>query len=173
MLWDLKEGKRLYSLDAGEIIHSLVFSPNRYWLCAATTAGIKVRWRGGGFVSSPLFFFVLLWQFFILFRFTFHDVRVACVLVEILMGTRVVVFGYFMYDFSNFWKSLLFLNVETLALNRDRSGTWSLRWSSTSSDPTSPSSLPPPSCRTARASAGPTTEASCTPGEFCCMCWVS
>lgn len=43
MLWDLKEGKRLYSLDAGEIIHSLVFSPNRYWLCAATTAGIKVR----------------------------------------------------------------------------------------------------------------------------------
>lgn len=44
MLWDLKEGKRLYSLDAGDIIHSLVFSPNRYWLCAATTAGIKVRW---------------------------------------------------------------------------------------------------------------------------------
>lgn len=42
MLWDLKEGKRLYSLDAGDIIHSLVFSPNRYWLCAATTAGIKV-----------------------------------------------------------------------------------------------------------------------------------
>uniref|UniRef100_A0A8D0ZEI3 Small ribosomal subunit protein RACK1 n=1 Tax=Sus scrofa TaxID=9823 RepID=A0A8D0ZEI3_PIG len=42
MLWDLKEGKRLYSLDAGDIIHSLVFSPNRYWLCAATTAGIKI-----------------------------------------------------------------------------------------------------------------------------------
>lgn len=42
MLWDLKEGKRLYSLDAGDIIHSLVFSPNRYWLCAATTVGIKV-----------------------------------------------------------------------------------------------------------------------------------
>lgn len=36
MLWDLQEGKRLYSLDAGDIIHSLVFSPNRYWLCAAT-----------------------------------------------------------------------------------------------------------------------------------------
>lgn len=46
MLWDLKEGKRLYSLDAGDIIHSLVFSPNRYWLCAATTAGIKVGRRG-------------------------------------------------------------------------------------------------------------------------------
>ena len=42
MLWDLNEGKRLYSLDAGEIIHALVFSPNRYWLCAATSAGIKV-----------------------------------------------------------------------------------------------------------------------------------
>ncbi|CAM9679093.1 unnamed protein product, partial [Chrysoparadoxa australica] len=42
MLWDLNEGKRLYSLDAGDIIHSLVFSPNRYWLCAATTQGIKI-----------------------------------------------------------------------------------------------------------------------------------
>jgi guanine nucleotide-binding protein subunit beta-2-like 1 protein len=42
MLWDLNEGKRLYSLEAGEIIHSLIFSPNRYWLCAATTAGIKI-----------------------------------------------------------------------------------------------------------------------------------
>jgi len=42
MLWDLNEGKRLYSLDAGDIIHSLVFSPNRYWLCAATSQGIKI-----------------------------------------------------------------------------------------------------------------------------------
>ncbi|CAM9242592.1 unnamed protein product [Phaeothamnion confervicola] len=42
MLWDLNEGKRLYSLDAGDVIHSLVFSPNRYWLCAATTQGIKI-----------------------------------------------------------------------------------------------------------------------------------
>lgn len=42
MLWDLNEGKRLYSLDAGEIIHSLVFSPNRYWLCAATDECIKI-----------------------------------------------------------------------------------------------------------------------------------
>jgi|UniRef100_A0A6U1PCN7 guanine nucleotide-binding protein subunit beta-2-like 1 protein len=42
MLWDLNEGKRLYSLPAGDIIHSLVFSPNRYWLCAATTQGIKI-----------------------------------------------------------------------------------------------------------------------------------
>lgn len=42
MLWDLIEGKRLYSLDAGDVIHSLVFSPNRYWLCAATTQAIKI-----------------------------------------------------------------------------------------------------------------------------------
>eukprot|EP00178_Gracilaria_changii_P006073 TRINITY_DN2040_c1_g1_i1.p2 TRINITY_DN2040_c1_g1~~TRINITY_DN2040_c1_g1_i1.p2 ORF type:complete len:319 (+),score=51.40 TRINITY_DN2040_c1_g1_i1:123-959(+) len=41
-LWDLSEGKHLYSLDAGDIIQSLVFSPNRYWLCAATPVGIKV-----------------------------------------------------------------------------------------------------------------------------------
>jgi len=42
MLWDLNEGKRLYSLDAGEIINGLVFSPNRYWLCAATDKSIKI-----------------------------------------------------------------------------------------------------------------------------------
>ena len=42
MLWDLNEGKRLYSLEANDIIHSLVFSPNRYWLCAATEKCIKI-----------------------------------------------------------------------------------------------------------------------------------
>lgn len=42
MLWDLNEGKRLYNLEAGDIIHSLVFSPNRYWLCAATSTAIKI-----------------------------------------------------------------------------------------------------------------------------------
>lgn len=42
MLWDLNEGKRLYKLEAGDIIHSLVFSPNRYWLCAATGTCIKI-----------------------------------------------------------------------------------------------------------------------------------
>jgi guanine nucleotide-binding protein subunit beta-2-like 1 protein len=41
-LWDLNEGKHLYSLDAGDIIHSLVFSPTRYWLCAATQSSIKI-----------------------------------------------------------------------------------------------------------------------------------
>ena len=42
MLWDLAEGKRLYSLDAGDIIHALCFSPNRYWLCAATSTCVKI-----------------------------------------------------------------------------------------------------------------------------------
>ncbi|ORZ37911.1 WD40-repeat-containing domain protein, partial [Catenaria anguillulae PL171] len=42
MLWDLNDGKHLYSLDAGEEIHALCFSPNRYWLCAATTSGIRI-----------------------------------------------------------------------------------------------------------------------------------
>jgi len=41
-LWDLNEGKHLYSLEAGDIIHSLVFSPTKYWLCAATQSGIKI-----------------------------------------------------------------------------------------------------------------------------------
>jgi guanine nucleotide-binding protein subunit beta-2-like 1 protein len=42
MLWDLNEGKHLYSLDANANIHSLLFSPNRYWLCATTQSSIKV-----------------------------------------------------------------------------------------------------------------------------------
>ena len=42
LLWDLAEGKMLYSLGAGAIIHALCFSPNRYWLCAATEQSIKI-----------------------------------------------------------------------------------------------------------------------------------
>ncbi|KAM0945828.1 putative transcription factor WD40-like family [Dioscorea sansibarensis] len=42
LLWDLAEGKKLYSLEAGAIIHSLCFSPNRYWLCAATEVSVKI-----------------------------------------------------------------------------------------------------------------------------------
>ncbi|XP_010540016.1 PREDICTED: receptor for activated C kinase 1A [Tarenaya hassleriana] len=42
LLWDLAEGKKLYSLEAGAVIHSLCFSPNRYWLCAATEQSIKI-----------------------------------------------------------------------------------------------------------------------------------
>jgi len=42
MLWDLNDGKHLYSLDAGDTVNALVFSPNRYWLCAATTSCVKI-----------------------------------------------------------------------------------------------------------------------------------
>jgi len=42
MLWDLNEGKHLYMLDAGDDINALCFSPNRYWLCAATNQGVKI-----------------------------------------------------------------------------------------------------------------------------------
>lgn len=46
MLWDLNEGKHLYTLDGGDIINALCFSPNRYWLCAATGPSIKI-WVSG------------------------------------------------------------------------------------------------------------------------------
>merc|ERR1719401_793113 len=39
MLWDLNEGKALSHLDACSPINDLCFSPNRYWLCAATQNG--------------------------------------------------------------------------------------------------------------------------------------
>lgn len=42
ILWDLSKPRLLYKLDAGGVINSLVFSPNRYWLCAATEQGIKI-----------------------------------------------------------------------------------------------------------------------------------
>jgi len=42
MLWDLKKGEHLYSLDQESQIHSLAFSPNKYWLCAATDKNIRV-----------------------------------------------------------------------------------------------------------------------------------
>ncbi|CAL5405863.1 unnamed protein product [Camellia sinensis] len=42
LLWDLAEGKKLYSLDSGSIINALCCGPNRYWLCAATEASIKI-----------------------------------------------------------------------------------------------------------------------------------
>lgn len=50
MLWDLNEGKHLYTLEpAGGItgaINALCFSPNRYWLCAAVGHTIICWVRG-------------------------------------------------------------------------------------------------------------------------------
>jgi guanine nucleotide-binding protein subunit beta-2-like 1 protein len=42
MLWDLNEGRHLSTLVAGDIIHALVFSPVRYWLCAAVSGSIMI-----------------------------------------------------------------------------------------------------------------------------------
>jgi WD40 repeat protein len=42
MLWDLNEGKHLYTLEGGDHITAMCFSPNRYWLCAATGPSIKI-----------------------------------------------------------------------------------------------------------------------------------
>lgn len=42
ILWDLNSAKHLYSLPSGDEIYALTFSPNRYWLCAATASGIKI-----------------------------------------------------------------------------------------------------------------------------------
>jgi guanine nucleotide-binding protein subunit beta-2-like 1 protein len=42
MLWDLNDGKHLYTLDSGDTINALCFSPNRYWLCAATGPTIQI-----------------------------------------------------------------------------------------------------------------------------------
>ncbi|EPQ17732.1 Netrin-4 [Myotis brandtii] len=42
MLWDLNKGKHLYMLDIGDIIITLCFSPNHYWLCAVMGPSIKI-----------------------------------------------------------------------------------------------------------------------------------
>jgi len=42
MLWDVNDGKHLYSLDAGGCVNALCFSPRNYWLCAATDITIKI-----------------------------------------------------------------------------------------------------------------------------------
>lgn len=42
MLWDLNEGKHLYTLEAGEPIEALAFSPNRYWLSAAFGSTVRI-----------------------------------------------------------------------------------------------------------------------------------
>merc|ERR1712028_310953 len=42
MLWDVNDGKHLYSLDANSTINAMCFSPKNYWLCAATDTSIKI-----------------------------------------------------------------------------------------------------------------------------------
>uniref|UniRef100_A0A183BP09 Small ribosomal subunit protein RACK1 n=1 Tax=Globodera pallida TaxID=36090 RepID=A0A183BP09_GLOPA len=42
MLWDLNDGKHLYTLGGNDVINALAFSPNRYWLCAAVGPVVKI-----------------------------------------------------------------------------------------------------------------------------------
>lgn len=42
MLWDLNEGKHLYTLTSNDVINALAFSPNRYWLCAAIGPTVRI-----------------------------------------------------------------------------------------------------------------------------------
>jgi len=42
LLWDLNDGKHLSTLETNDTINALTFSPNRYWLCAATGPTIKI-----------------------------------------------------------------------------------------------------------------------------------
>jgi len=43
-LWDLGENNNnpLHTLEGGEEIYTLIFSPNRYWLCAACGSSVKI-----------------------------------------------------------------------------------------------------------------------------------
>jgi len=42
MLWDLKDGRHVWSLPNGDTINALCFSPINYWLVAATGSTIKI-----------------------------------------------------------------------------------------------------------------------------------
>lgn len=42
VLWDLGSNEVLFTLNAGDEINALAFSPNRYWLAAATSNSIKI-----------------------------------------------------------------------------------------------------------------------------------
>ncbi|KAK5773878.1 40S ribosomal protein RACK1 ASC1 PWA37_003772 [Arxiozyma heterogenica] len=42
MLWNLANKSSMYTLNAQDEVFALAFSPNRYWLAAATASGIKI-----------------------------------------------------------------------------------------------------------------------------------
>lgn len=44
LMWDLRSPycSYLYSLDAGDVIHSIAFSPTHFWVAAATSSGFRV-----------------------------------------------------------------------------------------------------------------------------------
>ncbi|KAH3899705.1 40S ribosomal protein RACK1 SCDLUD_003990 [Saccharomycodes ludwigii] len=42
MMWDLNQKTPLFTVDAKDEVFALVFSPNRFWVTAATASGIKI-----------------------------------------------------------------------------------------------------------------------------------
>lgn len=42
ILWDLKEGKQLFTIEVGEAVNSIVFNPKQFFIAAATVKGIKI-----------------------------------------------------------------------------------------------------------------------------------
>lgn len=54
MLWTLTDKQFLSSFDAGNEIHALAFSPNRFWLCVAMDACIKIYDLENGVVVEDL-----------------------------------------------------------------------------------------------------------------------
>lgn len=79
MLWDLNEGKHLYTLDGGDAIRAMCFSPNRYWLCAATGPSIKIWVR--------ILIFCLVLFLFCLFLGMFNQQHFTAVFLLTLNGT--------------------------------------------------------------------------------------
>lgn len=41
-LWDINTGESLFQIDAEAPIHQIAFSPNRFWMCVATTKNVRV-----------------------------------------------------------------------------------------------------------------------------------
>jgi WD40 repeat protein len=102
LLWDLVEGKRLYSLDAGSIIHSLCFSPNRYWLCAATQDSTKIWDLESKHIVQDLKPEVPVAKnqvrmppfccFIMSLRSCFMDLRIQCLLLSIILMSWIDVY---------------------------------------------------------------------------------
>jgi guanine nucleotide-binding protein subunit beta-2-like 1 protein len=42
IFWDLKEGKELFTIEAGEPVNCVVFNPKQFFIAAATVKGIKI-----------------------------------------------------------------------------------------------------------------------------------
>lgn len=105
MLWDLNEGKHLYTLESGDTINALCFSPNRYWLCAATGPSIKiwVKW----FVAWNLKYLEMEQWCNIQCQLYYFDDNRGCfwaLASSIPFVARICrVFSHWSFSLSNYW----------------------------------------------------------------------